>query len=194
METADLRASKNIQYRAESAGKHYKAPQKIRFKRLGPSGREFESPISGQNERHDESRAFRFGFRGLWPLHPSELSILGRAKPALRNFSASLRIYAALAARPRRAVGWYSVHSHKAEKIDFNRSLQKEGHDLRSCPSFWIPPPGGRRSSIHLSSSQNFCSITAVWARVARPWGERALSPVPLMIPAFTAQSRASRA
>ncbi len=147
-----------------------------------------------QNERHDFRRAFRFGFRGLWLLHPSEISILGRAKPALRKFFASLRIYAALAARPRRAVGWYSVHSHKAEKIDFNRSLQKEGHDRRSCPSFWIPPPGGRRSSIHLSSSQNFCNITAVWARVARPWGERALSPVPLMIPAFTAQSRASSA
>ena len=48
--------------------------------------------------------------------------------------------------------------------------------------------------SIHLSSSQNFCNITAVWARVARPWGERAPSPVPLMTPAFTAQSRASSA
>ena len=35
METADLRASKNIQYRAESAGKHYKSPQKIWFKRFG---------------------------------------------------------------------------------------------------------------------------------------------------------------
>ena len=105
-----------------------------------------------------------------------------------------LRIYAALAARPRRAVGWYSVHSHKAEKIDFNHSLQKEGHDRRSCPSFWIPPPGGRRSSIHLPSSQNFCNITAVWARVARPWGERALSPVPLMIPAPQAHWRAETA
>ena len=34
METADLRASKNIQYRAESAGKYYKSPQKIWLKRL----------------------------------------------------------------------------------------------------------------------------------------------------------------
>ena len=44
METADLRASKNIRYRAESAGKHYKSPQKIWFKRLGARYREFESP------------------------------------------------------------------------------------------------------------------------------------------------------
>ena len=43
METVDLRASKNIQYRAESAGKHYKSLQKIWFKRLGAGGREFES-------------------------------------------------------------------------------------------------------------------------------------------------------
>jgi hypothetical protein len=46
VETADLRASKNIQYRAESAGKHYKSPQKIWFKRLGARCREFESPHS----------------------------------------------------------------------------------------------------------------------------------------------------
>ncbi|MBM6663704.1 hypothetical protein [Flavonifractor plautii] len=48
METADLRATKNIQYRAESAGKHYKSPQKIWFKRLGAGCREFESPLSDQ--------------------------------------------------------------------------------------------------------------------------------------------------
>ena len=46
METADLRASKNIQYRAESTGKHHKSPQKIWFKRLGARCREFESPHS----------------------------------------------------------------------------------------------------------------------------------------------------
>ena len=46
METADLRASKNIQYRAESVGKHHKSPQKIWFKRLGAGGPGFESPHS----------------------------------------------------------------------------------------------------------------------------------------------------
>ena len=46
METADLRASKNIRYRAESAGKHYKSIQKIWFKRLGAGGPGFESPHS----------------------------------------------------------------------------------------------------------------------------------------------------
>ena len=48
METADLRASKNIQYRAESTGKHHKSPQKIWFKRLGAGGPGFESPHSDQ--------------------------------------------------------------------------------------------------------------------------------------------------
>ena len=48
METADLRESKNIQHRAENAGKHYKSPQKIWFKRLGAGGPGFESPHSDQ--------------------------------------------------------------------------------------------------------------------------------------------------
>jgi len=48
VETADLRASKNIRYRAESAGKHYKSIQKIWFKRLGAGGPGFESPHSDQ--------------------------------------------------------------------------------------------------------------------------------------------------
>lgn len=57
METVDLRASKNIQYRAESAGKHYKAPQKIRFKRLGAGGPGFESPHS--DHLSQKNRLFR---------------------------------------------------------------------------------------------------------------------------------------
>ncbi len=43
METTDLRASKNIRYRAESTGKHYKSPQKIWFKRLETRCRRFIS-------------------------------------------------------------------------------------------------------------------------------------------------------
>ena len=48
VETADLRAPKNIQYRAESTGKHHKSPQKIWFKRLGAGCRRFESCHSDQ--------------------------------------------------------------------------------------------------------------------------------------------------
>lgn len=50
METADLRAPKNIRYRAENAEKHYKSPQKIWFKRLGARCREFESRHSNHAE------------------------------------------------------------------------------------------------------------------------------------------------
>ena len=49
---------------------------------------DFNRPF--QNERHDESRAFRFGFRSRWSLHPSAFECSGSAKPPLRNSSPPL--------------------------------------------------------------------------------------------------------
>lgn len=50
----DLRPPRSTGNRAKSTGSHHKQPQKIYFNRLGPSGREFESPISDQlrNSQH----------------------------------------------------------------------------------------------------------------------------------------------
>ena len=63
-----------------------------------------------QNERTSERMSFCFGFRRLkGRLHPSVSECLGAAKPPLRQGFGlrPKRLYAAKAARPRRAVGWY---------------------------------------------------------------------------------------
>ena len=60
----------------------------------------------------------------------------------------------------------------------------------------WAPAGlGGARRGPHSSTvSQNFCRITAAWARVAVPAGVRVTELVPLMSPWAQAQLTASRA
>ena len=53
---------------------------------------------------------------------------------------------------PKGPLGGFPVSSPKAENIDFNRPCQKEGHDRRSCPSFWVPPPKGRSTLRHFNA------------------------------------------
>ena len=54
------------------------------------------------------------------------------------------RLYGANAPRPEGPLGGIPANRPKAENIDFNYPFQKEGHDRRSCPSFWVPAAFGR--------------------------------------------------
>ena len=81
-----------------------------------------------------------------WPRPPS-LAALRQFTllPLRQGFGAGQNACTAQERRgPKGPLGGFPVSSPKAENIDFNRPCQKEGHDRRSCPSFWVPPPRGR--------------------------------------------------
>ena len=81
-----------------------------------------------------------------WPRPPS-LAALRQFTllPLRQGFGAGQNACTAQERRgPKGPLGGFPVSSPKAENIDFNRPCQKEGHDRRSCPSFWVPQPKGR--------------------------------------------------
>ena len=81
-----------------------------------------------------------------WPRPPS-LAALRQFTllPLRQGFGAGQNACTAQERRgPKGPLGGFPVSSPKAENIDFDRPCQKEGHDRRSCPSFWVPPPRGR--------------------------------------------------
>ena len=110
-----------------------------------PFGLVIYSVLPLQKERHDICRVFLFGFRSPWSLHPSEIKVLGRNTPGrpLLPFHGNspsefdlaeilgplgLRIYGALAPRPRRAVLFdASILSHHYTELSpiFEQTFRK---------------------------------------------------------------------
>ena len=89
-----------------------------------------------------------------WPRPPS-LAALRQFTllPLRQGFGAGQNACTAQERRgPKGPLGGFPVSSPKAENIDFNRPCQKEGHDRRSCPSFWVPPPKGRSTLRHFNA------------------------------------------
>ena len=83
--------------------------------------------------------------RAVGPLHPPVIQMLGGNEFRLRQGFRlwRKRLYAAKAAPARRPVVWCSYTFSRFQNIDFNRPIQKERHDQRSCLSFWVPAAKG---------------------------------------------------
>ena len=77
----------------------------------------------GQDKKKDTPKSVSFFLvtAAQGRLHPSEIQMLGVGKAAPAQFFAALRIYAALAARPRRAVFWCLVI--RCPKMDMLESM-----------------------------------------------------------------------